>query len=293
MVVLPIVAHAAITGWRDWWYAVVGYRLHTRSRRVSWDRLFRTARAARPFLLPALITAVAAGAVVISRDLQGSLRRLRPEHALIPLWILVAVPGFLMGGQFYNHYWLTLTLPLCVTAATIVGALNRRRLVAVLTVVMVLPGVWSAFRFITLPRSEVPFAIGPYESSTRQEKIAEWFKDVRRPGDSLYVLCADASIYALADVDPPYPALWFYEVHYLRGAQAKLRTMLASTDGPTFVVANQQPEDCGLTGADETLLADHYDEYAIVQGTSIYIRLSDQRAYGQDLMTADSVLGEQ
>jgi hypothetical protein len=123
----------------------------------------------------------------------------------------------------------------------------------------------------------VPRAIGANESSTREEQIARWFEQVRRPSDSLYVLCAGASIYALADVDPPYRALWFYEVHHVRGAQEELSTLLTSDDRPTFVVAIQKPKACGLTGEDADLLDDHYNSFATVGGTDIYIRAGDDR----------------
>jgi hypothetical protein len=223
-----------------------------------------------------VIAAITAGiAITLHRDRPP--RRTEPRQALVLLWFLAAVPSFLMGGQFYNHYWIIVALPLSVVAGVLVGTLRRSGALAVLTVVAVCPALWSTWRFVSLARSEVPHAIGADESSTREEQIAHWFEQVRRPSDSLYVLCAGASIYALADVDPPYRALWFYEVHHVRGAQEELSTLLTSDDRPTFVVAIQKPKACGLTGEDADLLDDHYDSFATVGGTDIYIRAGDER----------------
>jgi hypothetical protein len=129
-----------------------------------------------------------------------------------------------------------------------------------------------------MSRTDVPRAIGTAESSTRDEELAGWFTDVRRPHDSLYVMCGAPAIYALADADPPHPALWFYDLHYLPGAQERMRTMLAAADRPTFIIAVGKPSTCGLKGADAHYLDDHYRRIATVRGKPIYVRRDDDRA---------------
>jgi hypothetical protein len=279
VVALLLVVHGALTGWHDWWFAVVTYRLQTRSafQSAQFYRFFETVHDALPILLPMIVAAGLAGLGRLGARRSAALHGLRAEHTLLPVWIVTAAAAFLVGGQFYDHYWIIPTLPLSVTAGVILGSLQARALVVGLALLAAGPALWSAARFITLPRSEVPLAIHPNEASIREEHIGKWFETVRRPGDSLYVMCARASIYAHARADPPHPALWFYDVHLLPGAQARLRAMLTSDDGPTFVVAFTQPSSCGLKGEYADLFSDHYEPFAKVDGIVIHIRKDDDR----------------
>ena len=63
---------------------------------------------------------------------------------------------------------------------------------------------------------------------TRDEEVARWFDARRQPGDSLYVLCASAGLYANARVDPPFPYLWFDNVVQVPGARQRLEAMFTS-----------------------------------------------------------------
>ncbi len=270
--------HGALTGWREWWYAIAGYRVESRSALIGadWQRLRQTAHAALPILGPLLVAVLVAcvgsrGRRTPRRDV----RAVRPPDcsvALVPLWLAAATGGFLIGGQFYVHYWIILTFPVSVAAAVLIASIRTKALSAVLAVLVVVPGLLSGVHFITLPRSQVLVEVSDYRRSAQEERVGEWFLRTHTGGESLYVLCASAAVYAYAHQDPPFPYLWFDNVHAVPGASAQLRALLGRPGGqPTYIALFQKPVNCTLDGASRRLLAAQYEPFTRVDGISILI----------------------
>ena len=276
-----LVAHGALTGWHDWWFAVAGYRLDSRSALVGadWGRLFSTAGVAAPILLPLLIGSVACGVALYV----APTRRVRPEHAILLIWLLAATAAFASGGQFHRHYWITLTFPLAVIAAMLVASVHVLWIRSALAWVVIFPSLVSAAVIIGLPRDQVPVRASADPRSIIDEDMAKWFLSNRtnakwfqvnqpRPA-TMYVYCASAAFYGNALEDPPYPYLWFDGVRQVPGAREALGAMLASQrERPTFVAMYQTPAGCDPSGVSEKALSHFYRPLTSVRGIQILVR---------------------
>ena len=269
--VLALLAlHGALTGWHDWWFAVAGYRLDSRSALVGadWGRLHTTAMYAMPTLAPLLIVGAACG---IAARLRGAVR-FRNDHLLLLLWLLAATAAFVSGGQFHRHYWITVTFPVAIGAAVLISSVRRQGLQIALALGVVVPSLFSTLRIVGLPRDEVPTQSSSDGRLVADEKIADWYLANRAPGDTLYAFCASAGLYGNALEDPPFPYLWFDGVRLIPGALDALRAMLSSSDRPTYVAVYQLPRACDESGKSEALLEKNYVPLTSVQGVKILVR---------------------
>ena len=135
---------------------------------------------------------------------------------------------------------------------------------------LILP-IISAARLTFLPRDEVPVEVSGYRRSIKEEKVGAWFRDNGRAGETLYALCASASVYAHADEDPPYPYLWLDNVNKARHAQDRLHEMFSSDERPTFVAIFQSPSSCDSTDTTQRVLDEEYTQLTEVDGVTILV----------------------
>jgi MFS family permease len=281
-VITLLAVHGAITGWDDWYYAVAGYRLESRSavKGADWGRLWETMRDVRPVFLPIIVAAVAVGAAtkMTKASREASASRFSSELLVLPFWLVYSAIGFVMGGQFFNHYWVVLTFPVAVSAAAVIASIRWPAARALVAAGVLVPMLWSAATVIVESRSEVPLAVTGYPRSIQEERVGSWFRTHHTTGDSIYIMCASASAYAHADADPPYPYLWFDNVNTIPGAGQRLYDLLSGEDAPTFVAVFQRPDSCALRGEQADVLARDYQHYVTVEGIDIEIRRTDQRA---------------
>lgn len=145
----------------------------------------------------------------------------------------------------------------------------RRAAASVLVAVMVLPGV---VRGIDLMSADRGTAARESTTDTRlvaNERIAAWFGEVRRPGDTIYAMCASAALYAVARVDPPYPYLWWDGVRQIPGALDRLTDLLRSPQAPTYVAVYLRPASCDPSGEVQQLLDDRYEQVRSIEGIPI------------------------
>jgi predicted membrane protein len=266
-VIGPLALHGWLTGWDDWWYAIVGYRKDQRSALVGavWDRLDQTWRDALPILLPALAVAIACAIGLVR---QRRLLAPSPMVGALLMWPLCALLTFALGGQFYHHYWVLLTFPVAALAGLFIGALRSARLRVAAVVVALAPAAWSFAGLVTLGDDEIYPEVNGHELAGKAERVGDWFDDHAAHGDTFYVLCASAATYAHADADPPYRYLWFDNVHNVPGAVESLEAMFAGAQRPTYVAVFQSGASCGSPRIDD-LLAVHYRRAAVVDGVVV------------------------
>jgi hypothetical protein len=270
----PFIVHGAITGWSRWRYTFSGYRVDSRSalRGADWGRFFETWNDARVVFLPMVSAAMLAVtfAMVRARLEQQSRPRWTSPLWLLPLWLVTSSMTFASGGQFFHHYWVILAAPVAVCTAVAVASWRSSVGVLALGAVAVLPAVATTIDVIRLPRDLIPVAVSGYGRSVKEEEVGRWFTHERRAGETIYVLCASASVYAHSDADPPFPYLWFDGVNQVPGAKQMLADLLTDPEhAPTFVARFQ---DEALCGVQQGILDQLYKPFTTVEGVSIWVR---------------------
>jgi hypothetical protein len=72
-------------------------------------------------------------------------------------------------------------------------------------------------------------------------EVAAWLRARTRPGDPVFALYADASLYFAADRPPAFKYLWFLGVQRIPHALSDLRAVLAGPHAPRYIVVYQAP----------------------------------------------------
>jgi len=267
-VVAVLVLHGALTGWSAYWYAVNGYRTEQRSVFVGamWPRFYETAHVARGILLPSLTIAVA---VIVVLTAVRRLPSIPPLLWVLPLWMLTATGSFLAGGQFFRHYWVIVTFPTAALCGLVIGSVPLARWRTIAMVAALVPVAWSWWGIASVSRDEIPLVTGSNARAVKSEGVAAWLRQHTQPGDTVYAMCARADLYANAHADPPYPYLWFDNVHKVPGAMTALRSLIASDHRPTYIAEFQPPRVCGFAGPFAVPLLLHYVRVAIIDGIPI------------------------
>lgn len=263
--------HGALTGWHDWWFAFAGYRLQSRSALVGadWARFWRTLQVALPILGPMAL----AGVVCAASFYGDGQRRARTDHSLLILWMFAAIGAFLSGGQFHRHYWVTLAFPIGVIGAVLIASIRVRWQQLTVVFLVLVPALVSSARLITLPREQVPMRASTDPRLLYDERLADWYRAIRIPGDTMYIMCAGAAFYGNAIEDPPFPYLWYDNVLQVPGAREKLGAMFtAATSRPTYVALYQAPDRCDPSGVSSHALATSYHPLELVYGVEILKR---------------------
>ncbi len=269
---LPIVAlmiHGAVTGWQRWWYAFAGYRLDQRSalRNAEWDRYHQTAALMMPKLWPAIVLCVVA-------MLWGARRRQLGAAGLLVLWSALAILAFLLGGQFFRHYWVIFAFPLGTACGALASLVRQRAPRLVMLAGMLLVPLWSTANSLTIPRDRVGPLLSDDVRLVKSEKIGQWFEENRQPGENIYAMCASAALYGNVDTDPPYPYLWFALIPQVPGARGNLVSLMAGNDAPTFVAMFQTASLCDPSGSVEQSMANRYERIGTIEGIAMYRRVS-------------------
>lgn len=270
-VIAALVLHGIILGFSAWWYAMAGYRIGgLNASNADWHRFGITSQLAAPTLLP-----LAAAAVIGAIAWLASHSRMNRAAVLLPAWMFLSIVGFLTGGLFHRHYWVTLTFPFAAAAATAIGKIKAHVAVAVASATLVvIPSLISTARVIVVDRISVSILADNDPRLVVDEQVARWYADNRTPGSTLYALCASAALYADADAIPPYPYLWLDGVEHGRGAQDQLVQLFAGDHPPTFVAEYQPVQTCNPSGEVGALLYNRYTQVGDVDGAFIY-RLND------------------
>lgn len=258
--------HGALTGWDRWWYAVAGYRLSQRSALVDarFDRIGIVWGIVGPASMVLLVVALTGAAVGLAAS--PTSRRIT---VVLGAWCAFAVVAFVLGGQFFRHYWTILALPVATAAGAAIGAVPLRVSRGALVAVALAGPVLATIQALSLPRTEIGPSLHDDVRLVQSEQVARWFTAEAEAGDQLYVMCVSAAVYGNGDIDPPYPYLWWDGVRQIPGAQRQLTGLLRHHDRPRFLALFQTPESCDPSGQVHDLVQQHYARRAVVAGVAI------------------------
>ncbi len=237
------VAQALVTGWSDWWYAVVSFqRAVAASQPVSdrWDGVRHVAWHVAPELAAGAVVAVV-GLVLLRR--RGSAAG--PWWVLL-VWPLAALVAIVSGPYAHPHYWVQGVAPLAVLVGVAVASVRRRGVaVALAVVVLVLPLGLQAKLALRSPDRRTASVLTDHRLQVN-DQVAAWLRAHSSPGDRVYAFVASADVYLLADRLTGYPYLWQANVEHIPGARDELRSYLSGADAPRYVVVYQKPTDAGI-----------------------------------------------
>ena len=263
--VAAMVLQASLDSFHRWWYAVVLYRMELRSAvaNANWARFQHTFDIAWPLLVPVIF-----GVVVIAII---ESRRIPHRSMLVALtWLAISIAAFMMGGQFFRHYWVILMFPLGTFAGMALSLASTRVIrFGMLAVLVLSPLVHTAYA-LTIPRLEIGRKLHDDARLRRDERVARWFKARANPGDVIYPLCASGGLYGNLDFDPTFPYLWGYEVKLMPGNLAQVWNYLNGPDAPRFVAEYQQTRVCDPSGATFRALNRNYKLIYTVAGLLVY-----------------------
>lgn len=269
--IAAMVVQASFDSFHRWWYAVVLYRMELRSvvTNANVARFQHTFEIAWPLLLPVII-----GVIVIAVI---ESRRIPHRSMLVVLtWLVVSIAAFMMGGQFFRHYWIILMFPLGTLAGMALSLGSSRQIrFGMFALLVASPFAHTAYA-LTIPRSEIGHKLHDDSRLRRDERVAGWFKERAEPGDVIFPLCASAGLYGNLDFDPTFPYLWGYEVKLMPGGLAQSWNYLNGPDAPKFVAKYQQTKVCDPSGATFRALDRNYKWVATISSVAIYKHRSNQ-----------------
>jgi hypothetical protein len=243
-------------------YALVGFRidaLHTLSG-SNYPLHVRLRSLEAPF--------IGSGLVLVAGLAGFGLTRLRGDRVLLATfvaWLVGASVGVLGGGSYWPHYLIELVPVSCVAAAAgIAGSRRVTRIVAV--------GACAVVSGVAAVGGIVYVAAHPPHREAMA--VARYVRTHARPGDTQYVMYAQADVPYYIGLPSPYPYAWSLMVRAKPGAIPQLRRLLASAQRPTWLVRWQTAGHWGLDpgGRTKRLIARDYRLAATVRGYRIYER---------------------
>jgi 4-amino-4-deoxy-L-arabinose transferase-like glycosyltransferase len=247
------VANGIAAGWSDYWHAVVGWRVGGEVSTIAQHRPARLGTSlvtAAPDLL--VLGCIALAGVVICVRRRGALR-------LAPLWLLVALVGFNVGGLYWPHYYVQLVAPLSLLAAIAASELRRRP--ARVTLVG-----WALLS--PAGRERVVPYVHDYQ---RDQRIAGFLRANTLPRDTIYTLSSQGDVYFLADRRSAERYLWAHPLKEIKGGLAGLRAALAGPRQPEFVAVFRPPLRVDHSGRLASVLARNYRFRWRVPGSRAYV----------------------
>lgn len=256
--------HGWTLGFSDFFYATVLYRVQMQSSlSVGWIHNLRAmgwmfVNAVEFFLLIAAVwifrlrlPLVPVLAQVPKSDgplwwLPEWMRRLRsndPGGLILMLWLVAAITGVLMGGDYWTHYLILVVPPASLWLSRAIDG-----------IVNALMG-WRQYLAITLFALllVLPYGValdgtdGIYQRLYRhpgypaQNEVARYIRENTTSHQTIYVAFDQASIYYLADRTPAYRHLYDQELQALPNSYGDIIAILNSEQRPVYIVSTLHP----------------------------------------------------
>jgi 4-amino-4-deoxy-L-arabinose transferase-like glycosyltransferase len=194
---------------------------------------------------------------------------------LLVLWAVAALTGFGVGGLFHPHYYVGLLAPLCALGG--LGAVELARIAtwrpavvaAAAALAIAAAAAWPAY---TAGSPSARSWQSSHDSRILHDAaVARWLRLHTAPGDRVYALYADASLYFAADRRAAFRYLWYLGVQHIPGALGDLERVLAGPRPPRAIAVYQAPATIDKRGVVARILARRYRRVATVEGVPLYL----------------------
>ena len=263
--------HGWYLGWDDFFYATISYRLTAQSAAtVGVDHniaaIARLAlRSLALLLLCALVLVtyhrqqLATFLGTALRSPRAAMRSVLPlahrtsttgggsssdARLLLRLWIVGAILGAAIGGDWWAHYLIQLVAPLSIwlgwTMALTWPTLRKYWKIAYATTttfLLIFP-FWVLIYGGPNAMAEAMFSHPGYPA---QSNVAAFLRAHTEPGETIYVAFDQASIYYLADRPPAYRHLYDQELRGIPTSYADIISIIRSPERPKYIVSTRQP----------------------------------------------------
>ncbi|HEY1480153.1 MAG TPA: glycosyltransferase family 39 protein [Gaiellales bacterium] len=263
-------AHGAATGFDRYWFSVAGYRLSVESVATgSFSNRMHLLWSAFASSWPCIVPLIALAPVGVAEALRTR------RGALLIAWGAFSITGFLLGGLFHPHYFVGLIAPFSALAALGAQRLARdhgvRLATAATVLLMAVPAV-AAWPVVSASSpSQVSFRTSHDGRILTDRTVGAWLRARTRPGETVYAMYAEASLYFAADRPPAFKYLWFLGEQRIPHALTDLRDVLAGAHAPRYIVVYQAPRTMpgAVAAGIPAVLRRRYREVARVDGHDV------------------------
>lgn len=269
----PALVHGWWLGWHEFLFAAVTYRLTAQSGATAglrhqlvsiamllvrcWPLLALTALALLadrgwapwPALLRGGVRRHLADAnrlgIVARADLRPGrlLGRVEPGTLVLRLWLLGALAGVAVGGDWWPHYLIQVAAPFAIWLAQLLDdarprlAAPQRRGLATLAIVALLSPYGVAARGSA---DDVSLAIFGQDNYPSQDEVATYLRQHAPADATIFVGYDNPAIYYLADRPAAYRYLYDAELKAIPGSYGALLDLIAGPDRPRYVVGTTE-----------------------------------------------------
>lgn len=298
----PAVVQGWLVGWHDFFFAAVSYRItHQSSATTSATRHLQaiwtlTERIAPVLLLLAVVLFLRAWTgqreqhatqplgsrftdgfhpgIVASLRLRALVAGADPGDVLLRLWLLAALAGIAMGGDWWAHYLIQIASPFAIWLAVLLVNLWpelrlswRRLLVAIVLVTLVLP-YWVIGRG---DPNAISQRLYPSSGYTSQAPVAAYLRSHTPTGAPIYVAFDQAAVYYITDRPAAYRYMYDQELQAIPSAENDLVAMMTGPNRPYYIVATGEAAPFPNNGkAFWTAVAQHYHLERAIAGVAIF-----------------------
>lgn len=263
--------HGWYLGWDDFFYATISYRLTAQS--AATVGIQHNIESIARLTFRVLSLALATLLVLLVRE-RGNLQYLlqialheprsipklvwqwrerrttniyKPRNDgrfLLHLWLIGALLGAAIGGDWWSHYLIQLVAPLSIWLACSVAVSwptltgwSKRLYTFTMLLLLLLP-FWVLVHGSPRDMAGAMFSHPGYPA---QEEVAAYLRDHSEPGETIFVAFDQASIYFLANRPPAYRHLYDQELRGIPESYADIISIIQSPDRPKFIVSTRQP----------------------------------------------------
>lgn len=174
------------------------------------------------------------------------IRKLRsndPGGLILVLWMVAAIIGVAMGGDYWTHYLILLVPPVAMWLARAIDGivhalLGWRQKVAILMFALLLLLPYA----VALEGADGMYLrVYRHPGYPAQNEVARYIRENTSPDQTIYVAFDQASIYYLADRKPAYRHLYDQELRALPDSYGDINGILNSDERPVYIVSTLHP----------------------------------------------------
>lgn len=264
-------------GFSDYWFAIVGFRIGSRSAVSSpqWSRLGITTS-----ITVGISIGMFALAALRARTEGLSARAWFDRNSAVAwCWLVGAGAALMTGGNYHRHYWITVVFPLALVLSLIVAAHDSEpgSFVARRSPWPLAPRELALACAVPLVVTAVLMVFPSWEQDDRLSQdraVADWVAaNVAGTNGILLPVCGSASYHAVAGQVPPYPYLWVDNIVAADDAVPKMVELLDDdVNGPAFVARYQPTTDCDDSGDVDAAIERNFEPAVVIDGIPVLRR---------------------